>query len=67
MGQEQDNKGHGDDNVLLVAGKVTHFLKMRRCRVEENEGTSATHGHLIQLHPLKVWVELGLLTSIEFI
>lgn len=36
MGQEQDNKGQEDDNVLLVAGKVTYFLKMRRCRVEEN-------------------------------
>lgn len=57
MEQEQDKRGHKDDNVLLVVEKVTkmHFLKLKRCRVEENESTAETHSHLIQLHFLKVW------------
>lgn len=69
MEQEQDKRGHKDDSVLLVAEKVTktHFLKMKRCRVEENENTSEMDSHLIQLHFLTIWGELSFLATIKFI
>lgn len=69
MEQEQDKRGHTDDNVLLVAVKVTktHFLNMKRCRVEGNESTSEVHSHLVQLHFLRIWGELSFLATIKFI